>query len=114
VLVLPVSAVQRVVIAGVTESAVFPGEPCFQVCSQGPDGFLVLAVRYSPAVVQETDGLHLTAVHCFLAAPYFRDEFQQLDVSPVLPHCLPDGLRFQVYCSHQQLAARQSRCCGSH
>jgi hypothetical protein len=107
-------AVQQVVIAGVTALAVFLGGPCFQVCSQGPDGFLVLAVRYSPVVEQETDGLHLTAVHCFLAAPYFRDEFQQLDVSPVLPHCLPDGLRFQVYCSHQQLAARQWRCCESH
>ena len=69
-------AVQQVVIAVVTELAVFLGGPCFQACSLGRGGFLVLAALYSSVVEQETGDLHLRVVHCFLAAPYFRDGFQ--------------------------------------
>jgi len=114
VIVRPAFAVQQVVTAVVTELVAFLGGPYFQACLQGPDGFLVLAAPCSSVVQQETGDLHLTAVHCFLAARYFRDGFHSLDVSPVFPHCLPDGLRFQVYCSLQQLAARQWHCCESH
>jgi hypothetical protein len=76
VIVLPAFAVQQVVTAVVTALAVFLGGLCFQACSQEPGVFLVSAAPYSSAVEQETGDLHLMAVHCFLAAPYFRDGFQ--------------------------------------
>ena len=76
VVLLPVSAVLQVATAVRMELAVFLVGPCFQACSPEPDEFPVLDVPYSPVVEQETGDLYLTAVHCFLAAQYFRDGFQ--------------------------------------